>query len=161
ASTLAADEGRAVMLVLYAMQKLASSSVAAIRRALRGRLGRIVAGRKKLEELKELQKRLAEYEELQEEGEEDAVNRLDEQITEMSAQLRLMADEEPRLRELLAAAEAVTGETKVAKILSLLEGPFAGRPVLLFTEYKATQSLLMSALASRFGAGCVTFINGD
>jgi hypothetical protein len=38
ARTLAQTEGRAVMLVLIAMQKLASSSVAAIRRALRGRL---------------------------------------------------------------------------------------------------------------------------
>lgn len=161
ASTLASAEGRAVMLVLFAMQKLASSSVAAIRRALRGRLGRITAGRKRLEGLKELQKRLAEYEGLQEEGDEEAVNRLDEEIAELSVQLRLVEDEEPRLRELLAAAEAVTSETKVAKILSLLEGPFAGRPVLLFTEYKATQSLLMSALAARFGDGCVTFINGD
>jgi superfamily II DNA or RNA helicase len=161
ASTLASGEGRAVMLVLFAMQKLASSSVAAIRRALSGRLGRITAGRKKLEGLKDPQKRLAEYEELQDDYDEDAVNRLDEQIAELSAQLRLMEDEEPRLRELLAAAEAVTAETKVAKILSLLEASFTGRPVLLFTEYKATQSLLMSALNARFGDGCVTFINGD
>src|SRR5262249_50247013 len=76
-------------------------------------------------------------------------------------QIVLMADEEPRLRELVAAADAVSEETKVRKILDLLEGPFAGRPVLLFTEYKATQSLLMSQLFARFGSGCVTFINGD
>jgi hypothetical protein len=126
-----------------------------------GGLGRIVAGRKRLEGLKELQHRLAEYEELQNEGDEDAVNRLEDEIAELSAQMRLMEDEEPRLRELLTAADAVTAETKVAKVLSLLEGAFAGRPVLLFTGYKATQSLLMSALNAQFGDGCVTFINGD
>ena len=41
ASSLGGRDGRAVMLVLIAMQKLASSSVAAILRALRGRLQRI------------------------------------------------------------------------------------------------------------------------
>jgi ERCC4-related helicase len=158
ARTLAQSEGRAVMLVLIAMQKLASSSVAAIRRALRGRLSRIVAGRKRLAELEE---RLRSYQEREEEGDVDAAAAMEEQIAELSAQIVLMADEEPRLRELVGAADAVTDETKVRKILELLEGPFASRPVLLFTEYKATQSLLMSKLLARFGPGCVTFINGD
>ncbi len=158
ARTLAQTEGRAVMLVLIAMQKLASSSVAAIRRALRGRLNRIVGGRRRLAELED---RLRDYREREEEGDLDATNALEEQIAELSAQLVLMEDEEPRLRELVAAAEAVTDETKVRKILELVDGPFAGRPVLFFTEYKATQSLLMSRLLERFGPGCVTFINGD
>jgi superfamily II DNA or RNA helicase len=158
AQTLAQSEGRTVMLVLIAMQKLASSSVAAIRRALHGRLARIVAGRKRLAEL---EVRLQNYQEREEEGDEDHLAALEEQIAELSAQVVLMADEEPRLRELVAAADAVTDETKLRKILELLEGPFADRPVLLFTEYKATQSLLMSKLLARFGSGCVTFINGD
>src|SRR5215470_8160049 len=110
ASTLAADEGRAVMLVLIAMQKLASSSVAAIRRALRGRLGRIVGGRRRLAELQE---RLREYREVIEDEDDDATNVLEEQIAEMTAQLILMEDEEPRLRELVAAADSVSDETKV------------------------------------------------
>ena len=50
ASTLGASDQRLVMLVLIAMQKLASSSVAAIRRALRGRLERLVAQRQQLED---------------------------------------------------------------------------------------------------------------
>src|SRR5206468_1272086 len=33
--------------------------------------------------------------------------------------------------------------------------------VLFFTEYKATQSLLMSELMRRFGDDCVSFINGE
>ena len=158
AQTLAQSERRTVILVLIAMQKLASSSVAAIRRALHGRLGRIVGGRKRLAELEE---RLRSYREREEEGDTDTASAMEEQIVKLSAQIVLMTDEEPRLRELVATADAVTEETKVRKILELLEGPFAGRPVLLFTEYKATQSLLMSKLLSRFGPQCVTFINGD
>jgi hypothetical protein len=42
-----------------------------------------------------------------------------------------------------------------------LSNEFAGRQVLFFTEYKATQSLLMSALMREFGESSVTFINGD
>jgi superfamily II DNA or RNA helicase len=158
AQTLAQSERRTVILVLIAMQKLASSSVAAIRRALHGRLARIVAGRKRLAELEE---RFRSYREREEEGDTDTASAMEEQIAELSAQIVLMTDEEPRLRELVAAADAVTEETKVRKILELLEGPFASRPVLMFTEYKATQSLLMSKLLSRFGPECVTFINGD
>jgi ERCC4-related helicase len=147
-----------VILVLIAMQKLASSSVAAIRRALQGRLARIVAGRKQLAELED---RLRTYRESEENEDTDTTAALEEQLAEFSAQVMLMADEEQRLRELVAAADTATDETKVLKILELLEGPFVGRPVLLFTEYKATQSLLMSRLYSRFGPGSVTFINGD
>jgi superfamily II DNA or RNA helicase len=158
ARTIDQTEGRAVMLVLIAMQKLASSSVAAIRRALRGRLTRIVGGRRRLAQLED---QLREYRDREAEGDGDAANGLEEQIAELTAQLVLMEDEEPRLRELVAAADSVADETKVRKILELVDGPFAGRPVLFFTEYKATQSLLMSRLLQRFGPGCVTFINGD
>src|SRR5262249_10547525 len=76
-------------------------------------------------------------------------------------QLLLMEDEEPRLQALVQAADAVQRETKMEKILALVEGPFAGRTVLFFTEYKATQALLMTELIRRFGDECVTFINGD
>jgi SNF2 family DNA or RNA helicase len=158
ASSLESQEGRAVMLVLIAMQKLASSSVAAIRRALRGRLARIVAGHKRLQDLK---RHLIEYEELETQGDNDALSRLEEQIVELSAELRLMENEEPRLRELLEAAEQVQDENKIAKIISVLKNEYSGRSILFFTEYKATQSQLMSVLMRYFGDRCVTFINGD
>lgn len=158
ASTLSRSDSRMAMLVLIAMQKLASSSVAAIRRAMQKRLNRIVQGR---QQLAELQQKRAEYELLEENGDLDALSWLDEQIVDVSAQLLLMANEEPRLQELVAAADAVTEETKIQKILSIVDNQFADRQVLLFTEYKATQSLVMSALIRRFGDGCVTFINGE
>ena len=43
----------------------------------------------------------------------------------------------------------------------MVRAGFQDEQVLFFTEYKATQALVMSALQQRFGKGCVTFINGD
>jgi ERCC4-related helicase len=165
ASHLAATDQRMVTLVLIAMQKLASSSVAAIRRALKGRLRRIGESRKELEKLQARRGRIAEeirnVQEAEETGDFDALSLLEEQIAEHETQLLLMEDEEPRLQALVQAADAVQRETKMDKILALVEGPFAGRTVLFFTEYKATQALLMTELIRRFGDDCVTFINGD
>lgn len=168
ASSLDPTAGKAVQLVLIAMQKLASSSVAAVRRTLRGRLRRIAEDRDRLDELMEQRERrhrrmerLKEYENYEDQGDLDALSRLDEEIAELSGELRLMENEEPRLRELVACADRVGPETKIGRILEILRSDFADRQVLFFTEYKATQSLLMSALMREFGEGCVTFINGD
>lgn len=38
---------------------------------------------------------------------------------------------------------------------------FGNEPVLLFTEYKRTQALVISALVAEFGQGAVGFMNGD
>ncbi|RLC10311.1 MAG: type III restriction endonuclease subunit R [Deltaproteobacteria bacterium] len=149
---------RAVMLVLISMQKLASSSVAAIRRAIRGRLGRIQQSREKLQNLREQMRRYEDFEQMQD---DDEMAKIEENIVTISSELRLVENEEPALQKLLNAAEAVKKETKINKILEVLETRFQDRSVLFFTEYKATQSLLMSALIRRFGDECVTFINGD
>ncbi|WP_052195348.1 DEAD/DEAH box helicase [Deinococcus radiopugnans] len=142
-------EGRAVMLVLIAMQKLASSSVAAVHRAL----GRRLAG---------LQAAAGGRTEDAEPGDDlDAAARQDELLAAQAVQWRLMADEIARLEELVEAARAVHEETKVRRILEAIEQDFAGRSVLLFTEYKATQSLILSALSERYGPQSVVFINGD
>lgn len=166
ASTLGATQGRAVMLVLIAIQKLASSSVAAISRSLRGRLSRIIRTRKALETLKaEIDDRsrdiLTRYVNFEQTNNSDEINKLEEQMAELSAALQLMENEENRLHELVAAADEVGRETKIDKIVSIVKTRFEDRRVLFFTEYKATQSLLMSALIKAYGEGCVTFINGD
>lgn len=161
AGSLAAADRRMVTLVLIAMQKLASSSVAAIRRALAGRLERIATSRREFDKLTDLKQKLSQYLESQNPDEFDELNRLDEQIAEAAGELALMEDEEPRLRILIQAANRVRHESKIATILELIERQFSGRSVLFFTEYKATQSLLMSALMKAYGDGCVTFINGD
>ena len=168
ASSLDATAGKAVQLVLIAMQKLASSSVAAVRRTLRGRLRRIAEGRDRMDELDGRRERrlrqleqFFDYDDHEKQGDLDALSRLDEEIAELSSELRLMKNEEPRLREMVACADKVRRETKIERILEILRNEFTDRRVLFFTEYKATQSLLMSALMGEFGEGCVTFINGD
>lgn len=158
ASTLEASGGQTVMLVLIALQKLASSSVAAVRRALQRRLIRVKVQTKQLEAGR---KKLQQYREAQQWTETEAANALEERLEEWANWIQLMADEQSRLEELVAAAEEVQQETKIQTILTTLEERFAGRSVLFFTEYKATQSLLMGELIKRYGAETVTFINGD
>ena len=80
---------------------------------------------------------------------------------ELGGAVNLNPNEIPALEELLAAADDVVKETKIERILEVIDESFAGRSVLFFTEYKATQALLMGELQRRYGDGCVTFINGD
>jgi hypothetical protein len=147
------------MHVLIALQKIATSSVAAIRQALRGRRERL---RRRREDVAAQQSSLQSLFESLEAGDEDAEARAEEQAAEMlPPEVLLMRDEEARLEELLTAAEAIREETKIAKVMQLLDGPFADRQVLLFTEYKATQAAVLEALFRRHGEGCAAFINGD
>jgi len=162
ATSLSASEGRQVMLVLISMQKLASSSVAAIRRALKGRLGRLRSTRDRLHEQIRLSAKEQAAMSAAADGEmdlEDGLGDVDALLAQ--ATLTLMEQEIPNLEALVEAAEAVVTETKIEKILDVLEDQFKDRQVLFFTEYKATQALLMSALMRKYGEDCVTFINGD
>lgn len=165
ANSLGSSNGRAVMLVLISMQKLASSSVAAIRRALKGRLKRIVQSQNLLSNLEEkmndFNTKVSRYESLENSNSDDELSQLEEKVAELTAALRLMEDEVPRMKELINAADKVEDETKIGKIISILQSKFGNRPVLFFTEYKATQSLLISRLFQVFGDDCATFINGD
>ena len=165
AKSLGDFDCRAVMLVLISMQKLASSSVAAIRRALKGRLARIIQSQQQLghleEKLRKTKATVSEYESLQTSGNDDEISKLEEQIVELAEAVLLMEDEAPRLEELIDAAEEVIEETKICKIIELLKTKFVDRTIVFFTEYKATQSLLMSRLFKEFGDNCATFINGD
>lgn len=162
ATSLSASESQQVMLVLIAMQKLASSSVAAIRKTLKRRLLKLRDTRDKLQEKIRLS---AKEEKMLSTASEDAAssednwNDLDPLLAE--ATLTLMEQEIPHLEALVQAADAVTAETKIKKILDILEGKFQDRQVLFFTEYKTTQALLMTALMRKYGEECVTFINGD
>ena len=162
AANLGFQDRRMVILILITMQKLASSSVAAVRRALAGRLARLRDAKTKLEESRE--EDLAHLQELRAEDDPanlDEISRLEERVAESLSGVDLNPNEIPALKELLAVASEVTEETKIARILSVVEECFADRSVLFFTEYKATQALLMSALHKRYGDRCVTFINGD
>ncbi len=61
-----------------------------------------------------------------------------------------MEDEIPQLETLVRISGAVEQETKIQKILDVLDTQFEGRSVLFFTEYKATQALLMSEIIMFF-----------
>ena len=162
ASNLSDFDQRAVMLILICMQKLASSSVAAIRRALEGRLKRNQENQTNLDKaLKRKQSIAANELDNEEIQSSDELNELEEQILSLTESVRLVEDELPWLESLVEMAKNVKAETKVAKIVELVETRFIDKQVLFFTEYKATQSLLMNALIAQYGDGCVTFINGD
>lgn len=161
ASSLSSAQQSSVMLVLISMQKLASSSVAAIKRAIKGRLNRLSESQNRLSDMQDNLSELQKYRDAEQFNDQDILNQLEENISELVFELRLMEDEAPRLRELVDLADAVIEETKITKIINILENQFIGRSVLFFTEYKATQSLLMSALIKHFGDSCVTYINGD
>lgn len=155
ASTL---DGRAQsqrMLLLIALQKLAASSIAAIRSALAKR-------RARLAEITEDARRPAPT--ISEGDADDTLDdraRADEEAwNEMLAEL--MDNEIARLDELLDLADPIRQECKIDRLVDLIERELpANEPVLLFTEYKATQALVVDALHARFGHGCCAFINGD
>jgi ERCC4-related helicase len=165
ASSLSAREGRVVKLVLVAMQKLASSSIAAIGRALKNRLARIRTERRQLADSKKRWKEIKDFIEAAEDATDqsltDELQKLEENIVELSDHIQLMENELPQLETLARAAEAISNETKIETIIKVVKERFPDRQVLFFTEYKATQALLISALIREFGDDCVAFINGD
>ena len=161
AASLGVQDRRMVILILITMQKLASSSVAAVQRALTRRLARLREAKARLEESHEDLVRLQELRAEDDPANMDEIGWLEERVAEGISGVDLNPNEIPALEELLASANDVTDETKIARILSVVDESFADRSVLFFTEYKATQALLMSALHNRYGDGCVTFINGD
>lgn len=157
ASSLSLQGGQQVMLVLIAMQKLASSSVAAIRRAIERRLDRLRKGSEAGSQRKDIS--------ALHQPDAELLDELQPIIEELASApdpaLVLMKDEIRHLEQLIVAASAVSRETKVKQLVEVVATRFADQPVLFFTEYKATQALVISALQSRFGDDCATFINGD
>jgi superfamily II DNA or RNA helicase len=157
ASSLSLQGGQQVILVLIAMQKLASSSVAAIRRAIERRLEMLRKGSAADAEKPDTDALKASDGDLLDE-QQPAV----EQVASLpDFTVALMRNEIAHLEVLLEAARAVVSETKIEHLIEIVESRFREDQVLFFTEYKATQAAVMSALQKRYGDGCVSFINGD
>ena len=161
AAKLGFRDRRMAILILITMQKLASSSVAAVRRALARRLVRLRQVETEVEEAREGLTRIEELRAEDDPANLDEISRLEEHVVARLRGVELDPKEIPALEELLATANEVTRETKIERILAVVDESFVDRSVLFFTEYKATQALLMSALHKRYGDGCATFINGD
>lgn len=155
ATSLSRTEGGQVMLVLIALQKLASSSIAAVVSALQTRIKRLGAEAAKSKSELEIADEASK-------DEDDSQQFLRRWLREeKQAKLRLMEDEGQYLADLVAAAVQVTSETRIVRIIEVIKERFADEPVLLFTEYKRTQALVISALMSEFGQDSVGFMNGD
>lgn len=152
ATSLSSKRGAQVMLVLIAMQKLASSSVAAIGKTLRQRLMRLRASTANMHS--GIQGSIDGADILL-----DGEEKLEVELAK--SMMEIMEHEMPYLEDLVEAADQVPEDTKILRILEVLEERFKDRSVLFFTEYKTTQAALMSALMKKYGEDCVTFINGD
>jgi len=151
--------GRSVSLVLICMQKLASSSVAAIRNTIFRRLAREESG---MREAEQMWKAYEDYLSCNRSAlNEDEISLMDYQIVAKATELKLIENEKPALQELLSLADKVVEETKIKTILEDVATNFCGEQVLFFTEYKATQRLLLECLMRKYGRDSVTFINGD
>ena len=142
------------MLVLTTLQKLAASSIASVRKALFNR-------RRMLQEA--IRGDLPASARMPDEDVStlDDFARWEEKAAE-EVTFVLMTDEIRRLDELLSLSNEVGRETKIDCLIKLVRHDMPqGESVLLFTEYKATQALVMNALQREFGFGSVAFINGD
>ena len=150
ALSLTGRQQTARMLVLIALQKLAASSIAAIRRALERRRDR----------LKDALPSVVSGVEEDAETLDDAAEAEESRPSDLT--LLLVKDEIKRLDEIIDLSRQIKQESKVARLLGLIKERLgADEPLLLFTEYKATQALVFAALEDRFGKGCAGFINGD
>jgi len=151
ALSLSGREQTARMLLLIALQKLAASSIAAIRSALEKRRATLEG---LIEEtlVQDLDNEDLTFDEIAEQ---------EEARPEKLAAL-LLKDEVARLGDLISLAANVRTETKIDRLTDMLREDLPdAEPVLFFTEYKATQALLFNALEEMFGVGCVGFINGE
>ncbi|MGO6755910.1 helicase SNF2 (plasmid) [Rhizobium ruizarguesonis] len=154
AATLDGRAQTARMLVLITLQKLAASSIAAIRNALRKRRAMLV-------EVVKRSNGLASISLPDEDATLDDLAEAEEALPG-SADILLTEDEIQRLDDLINLADKIGNETKVERLLQMIGEEFEpGEPILLFTEYKASQALIVNALHQRFGYGSATFINGD
>lgn len=155
---------RTVMLVLITLQKLAASSVAAVASALRKRLEKLNGTAGPQTRQTELDAAWARLRALDDDTSEAAAlerERLEAQIDEWMDCLQISEEEVPSLRELVDAAAAVERESRLDVLQALIAERPPGTTLLVFTEYKVTQALIVSDLKSRFGSESVGFINGD
>lgn len=160
----------AIGLLLTAIQKIASSSVAAIASTLRKRLEQLHIQQDRyddvdemLQHLREKQRESIEIGFTTEEGDiVSEYNTLEQQLVELQKTIKLSAQhEEVFIKQLLELADDVEFESRIKIILNTIENEYAGKSILFFTEYKATQALLVSEIVRNYGETSVVFINGD
>ena len=166
ASEVGGIAGRAVGFVMTTYRKLASSSIAAIERALERRRCRLTGqldGNKGSIQNERFEELLEAFED-GEDGEDDLAN-LSDAVSGFGARSNpFFVNEMEMLDDLCKAAEAVKADDrKLAEFLTTIVDPVHGRgmKLLVFTEYRATQDYLADALLRRFPDSGVCCINGS
>ena len=149
--------GRAIGFVMTTYRKLSSSSIAAIERALNRRLVRLsdeFADHDQIRTDDELG-----WEELAEGGDDQ------DDLADISTEEQFFEFERELIAELLDAAKYVrVSDEKLTMFLDDVVAPLVmdGEKLVVFTEYRATQTYLQEALESYFpSAGAVELINGS
>jgi superfamily II DNA or RNA helicase len=151
------NTGRAIGFVMTTYRKLASSSIAAIERALQRRLARLQGGDMS-----------ATYQFSDDWNEDsfldgtDNVDNLDE-VADISA-APFFEDEQADIVDLLDTATAVKADDhKMGQFLAEIVDPIhkQGERLLVFTEYRATQDYLVAELEKRYPNSGVVQVNGS
>ncbi len=158
AAEIRGNTGRAIGFVMTTYRKLASSSIAAIERALQRRLSRL-QGVDSEPVRSPFGDTLDEHAFL--EG-TDSLDDLDE-IADIAA-APFFDNEQSQVADLLAAAETVKADDhKLEQFLTKISDPLMqqGHKLLVFTEYRATQDYLVKALEKRYPKSGVAQINGS
>ena len=165
ASAAGGVTGRAVGFVMTTYRKLASSSIAAIERALQRRRARLLG---ELDD-RSLGIAVARFEEIEDafvEGEdgEDDLSTLSDRVSELGSGANPFFEDELRLLDDLCSAARVVkaDDLKLTEFLTNIVDAVhdSGRKLLIFTEYRATQDYLAEALHERFPESGVCQING-
>ena len=151
------NTGRVIGFVMTTYRKLASSSIAAIERALQRRLARLQGGDTSIP--------YQISDELNEDSFLDGTDNMDnlDEVADISA-APFFEDEQADIVDLLATATAVKADDhKMGQFLAEIVDPIhkQGERLLVFTEYRATQDYLFAELEKRYPNSSVVQINGS
>lgn len=166
ASEAGGNTGRAIGFVMTTYRKLASSSIAAIERALQRRLARLEGGGG-AQAPSPTESNIAEIDEAFREGTDgrDDLETVADSIAGSATGVNpFFSDEQVQIAELLIAAATVKKiDLKLEHFLAEIVDPLYAerRKLLIFTEYRATQEYVVDALESRYPGSIVSQINGS
>ena len=158
AAGIGGNTGRAIGFVMTTYRKLASSSIAAIEKALQRRRARLQGGSIAAAE--------APFgDDMDESAFLEGTDNRDnlDQLSDIAA-APFFANELQQIEDLLAASATVKADDlKLAHFLTEIVAPLRqqGRKLLVFTEYRATQDYLAKALENRYPQSEVALINGS
>ena len=161
ASAMGGNPGRAIGFVMTIYRKLASSSIAAIERALERRADRLQGAAQPNAVSSDLPFADDSFDE---DAFIEGTDARDDMDSLANVALRpFFGDEQAQITQLLVAAKEVKrNDLKLKTFLSEIVDPLRkeGKKLVIFTEYRATQEYLVKALEDRYPGSAVAEING-